>query len=53
MTSKNLKRVCPCRGASYPRVGVKSPLMLNLQTKRMDCITSTILMLVLPQSETA
>ena len=27
--------------------------MLNLQTKRMDCIKSTILMPVLPQSETA
>ena len=35
------------------REGVKKPLMLNLQTKRMDCIKSTIVMLMLPQSETA
>ena len=31
MTTENIKIVCPCRGGSYPKVGVRSPVMLNLQ----------------------
>ena len=36
-----------------PQVGGKKPLVLNLQTKRGDCIKNTIVMQVLSQGETA
>ncbi len=41
------------QGASYPRVGVKSPPHVKLTNKTNGLHKSTIVMLVLPQSETA
>ena len=35
MTTENINKiVCPCRGASYPRVGVRSPHHVKLTTTK-------------------
>ena len=57
MTTKNIKKKLFVHAGGFLRhggdPGAFYPVMQNLQTKRRDCIKSTILMQVLPQSEAA